>query len=468
MNVWENRFSSRTPNPFIESFNSSIHQDAFLFQSEINASLAFAKGLQKAGVLSTGEAKKIQTGLEKVQQRIEKGEDLSRFEDIHSAVELLLTEEIGDVGKKLHTGRSRNEQVVTAERLYIKDQLPLLMDEILSIQRTVVGKSEEYAKVIMPGYTHLQQGQCVLFSHYLMALFWQLERGKSRLRDTLFRMDSLPLGSGALAGSTYALDREFLKNELGFHSISENSMDAVADRTFILEPLFALSLVLLDISRYAEDFIIFTSQEFGYLELDESITTSSSLMPQKKNPDIFELVRGGAAELFSQVSQLFMTVKGIPSTYNKDLQHDKKALREGIDSAKAMLQAFDIGLKGIRPRPMRCREGIQSSVYATDLVDYLVGHGRPFREAHSVVGKLVAFAEKSRKMLDELSLDELHLFSPFFHENVYEVFDPEHSIRMKKTEGSTHPTYVGLQISRAKKILSKKNDKASNRSKRIA
>jgi argininosuccinate lyase len=280
-----------------------------------------------------------------------------------------------------------------------------------------------------------------------------LERGKARLKDTVVRIDASPLGVGALAGSTIPLDREYMQSLLGFTSISENSMDTVSDRGYVLELLFTLSMILLDIGRFAEDFIIFSSREFGYIILDDSIATSSSLMPNKKNPDFFELIRAGSGKLFGYLSQLFITVKGLPMTYNKDLQEDKTPLFRGVEEAKTLIEVFHHTLKNFEPNQERMIEQLSSHLFATDMVVYLVQHGVPFRNAHGMVGEVVAYAEKVKKPLNQLTLDELHGFSPYFQEAVFSVFDPVHSIKQKKTAGSTHPTYVKMQIRKARKLI---------------
>jgi len=453
MKVWDKRFRSREANPLLEAFNASILDDRFLFTEEVDASKAYARALHRASFLTQDELDKIESGLDTVQENIESGEDLCPFEDIHSAVELLLMKKIGDKGKKLHTGRSRNEQVVTDERLYLKRKMPDILERIREVQRTIIRLAEENPDVVMPGYTHLQQGQCVLFSHYIMALFWPLERAKSRLRESLVRTDVLPLGVGALAGSTIPLDRDFLREVLGFQSISENSMDTVSDRSFILETLFVLALLWLDLSRFAEDVVLFTSQEFGYLEMDDSICTSSSLMPQKKNPDIFELIRAGVGRFFGYVSQLFTVMKGLPSTYNKDLQEDKIPLRRGIEETLEMLQVFHTALKAIRPVRDRMREKLNPSLFATDLVDYLTEKGVAFRDAHGMIGEIVRFAERNHKQLSDVSLEEFQTFSPLFKKDVTLLFDPMRSTMKKKTVGSTHPEFVRRQIEKAKRLV---------------
>jgi len=365
----------------------------------------------------------------------------------------MLIEEIGETGKKLHTGRSRNEQVVTDEKLYLKTKIPQLIERLKRIQTSVVKLAEDYFDVIMPAYTHLQQGQCVLFSHYIMSLFWPLQRGKERLADLLKRIDKLPLGAGALAGTTLPVDREYLSEQLGFGSITENSMDSVADRSFILETLFVLSIILLDLGRYAEDFIIFSSQEFGYILLANTISTSSSLMPQKRNPDFFELVRASSGELFGNLTQLFVVLKGLPLTYNKDLQEDKVPLHHGVENTLRVLEVFEQVVGKIKLNKKQIENQIDPSLFATDMIDYLVEKGVPFREAHGIVGAIVYHAEREGKRLNELKLEELKKFSYLFDEKVSELFDPVHSVNQKKTTGSTNPEKVKIQIEKAKKLI---------------
>jgi argininosuccinate lyase len=453
--VWDRRFAGRREDPRLEAFNASIREDAFLAGAEIAASRAYAQALRRAGVLSAGEASAVSRGLARVKKRIEAGEDLGAYEDIHSAVELLLIEEIGEAGKKLHTGRSRNEQVATDERLYLKAEIPKMLDRLRAGQRALVALAEKYPDVVMPGYTHLQQAQLVLFAHYVLSFFWPLERAKSRLKDALSRIDVLPLGSGALAGTTVPIDRAALARSLGFAAVSENSLDAVADRSFILETLSALALLLLDLGRFAEDAVVFASREFGFLVLDDAIATSSSLMPQKKNPDFFELIRAGAGRLYGHFSRLFVTVKGLPSSYNKDLQDDKIPLRAGIEDAARTLEVFAITLKNIRPDREAIARRSEPFLYATDLVDHLTAKGVPFREAHGVVGAAVRYAEKLRRPLDRLTPREFRRFHPLFGDDVLEVFDPARSVRLKKTSGSTHPARVKAQIARAKALCAK-------------
>ncbi len=451
--VWDRRFQGREDHPAIRSFMASVRSDRFLLPAEIEASEAYARGLARASVLDGPELESILAGLASAAGRIAGDADPDRFEDVHSAVEISLIEEIGEAGKKLHTGRSRNEQVATDERLYLKAVIPCLLGRIGDVQARIIGLAERYPDVVMPGYTHLQRGQCLLFSHYIMSFFWQLERGRGRLADARKRLDALPLGSGALAGTSVDLDRDYLKDLLGFGALTENSYDAVSDRGFILETLFALALVLLDLSRMAEDFVLFSSAEFGFLRLDDSIATSSSLMPQKKNPDLFELIRSGPARLFGWLGQLFMVVKGLPSSYNKDLQEDKSALREGTEYAAAVLEVAGLALERIALDRERIREKLSPGLFATDLVAYLTDRGVRFREAHGLVSEIVAYAEMRDQSLSLLSLEELQSFHPAFETDVYEVFDPLRSVAKKRTEGSTNPEMVRRQIESAKRRL---------------
>ncbi len=452
-NVWDRRFAAREDNPAIRAFNASIRDDRFLLRAELEASAAYARGLAGASVLDGPELEKILTGLAAAGTRLEAEADLDRFEDVHSAVELSLIEEIGETGKKLHTGRSRNEQVATDERLYLMDRIPRILERLAAVQTRIIDLAETYDDVVMPGYTHLQRGQCILFAHYIMSFFWQIERGKGRLADAWKRADALPLGSGALAGSTIGLDRDYVRGLLGFGALTENSYDAVSDRGFVLETLFALALVLLDMSRMAEDFVIFSSAEFGFLKLDDSIATSSSLMPQKKNPDVFELIRSSPGRLFGCLSQLFLVVKGLPSSYNKDLQEDKTALFSGVEQASAVLEVVGLALARIGLDKDRIREKLSPGLYATDLSEYLVDKGIPFREAHGLVAEIVSYAEMRGQRLSLLSLEEYQAFHPDFERDVFEVFDPLRAVSKKRTEGSTNPEMVKRQIEAAKRRL---------------
>ncbi|MCK5145552.1 argininosuccinate lyase [bacterium] len=448
--VWAGRFSQAV-NSFLNTWGASIDQDRFLVEADIRASRAYALALEKAGILNYSERIKILDGLYRVSFRIAEGEDLSPYEDIHSAVELLLTDEIGSTGKKLHTGRSRNEQVVTVERLWLMKQIERADEKLIAVQRVIIDLAEKYFDVIMPGYTHLQQGQPVLFSFYIMALFWQMQRGRDRLNDALKRVDVMPLGSGAMAGSTVDLDRTYMARELGFSAVSKNAMDTVSDRSFILEVLSDFSIIMLDLSRFAEDSIIFSSKEFSYVELTDAVATSSSLMPQKRNPDFYELLRAAPARMFGEFSQLFLTMKGLPLTYNKDLQEDKKPL-QAICYALNVFDAVEVLLKNYRLCPKIIAQKLDTSMLATDVADWLVEQGLPFRDAHGVAGSVVQAAEKGGCSLADLSIDELCVFSPLFGDG-FVLPDFENSVRRKKTTGSTHPDKVRDMIDEARGII---------------
>jgi argininosuccinate lyase len=451
--LWNRRFEGRETVPLFESYNASIATDRFLADADVAASQAYARGLHRSGILTGEELASVLRGLEIVRERIRQGENLDRFEDIHTAVEFLLLDEIGEPAKKLHTGRSRNEQVVTDERLYLKKMILEIVELIADIQIALIQAAEEHDSVVMPGYTHLQRGQVILYAHYLMSFFWPLERGKARLRDALTRVDVLPLGSGALGGSTIALDREYLGRLLGFGNLSENSIDAVSDRSFILEVLGVLLLILLDLGRWAADCVLFASAEFHFLDFDDSLAASSSLMPQKKNPDILELVRAAPGRLFGCLSQLVLVVKGLPSAYNKDLQEDKEPLRIGVSTTLDALRVVALAIPRIRPRPESMARAVDDSLFATDLVDYLVEKGVPFREAHALTGEIVRVTGTPGRCLRTLSDDEYRSFHPVFGPDVKDLFDPQTSVRRKRTPGSTHPEQVREQIEQAKRIL---------------
>ncbi len=451
--VWERRFGGREAVPALEAFNASIGRDAFLLEAELQATAAYARALKRAGMISAAERDAILAGLARVAERVAGGENLGRFEDVHTAVELLLVEEAGEAGRRIHTGRSRNEQVATDERLWLKARIPGLVARAAEVQRALLALAEAHPGVVMPGYTHLQQAQPLLFAHWVLSWFWPLERGKDRLRDALKRVDVLPLGSGALAGTSVPLDRGYLAGLLGFGACSENSLDAVSDRSFILETLFALAVILLDLSRLAEDVVIFATEEFGFLRLDASVATSSSLMPQKKNPDVFELLRAAPGRVFGDLAGLFLVLKGLPGGYDKDLQEDKEPLRRSVEDAAAILEVAALALRRVSPDPDRMKGALNPAVFATDLADYLVGRGVPFRDAHGIVGDLVRLAGEKGVALDALTEADLASGHPVLGRETASIFDPLRSVAAKKTPGSTNPDMVRGQLERAKRLL---------------
>ncbi len=451
--VWERRFGGREAVPALEAFNASIGSDVFLLDAELKATGAYARALKRAGMVSAAERDAILSGLERVAERVAAGENLGRFEDVHTAVELLLVEEAGEAGRRIHTGRSRNEQVATDERLWLKGRIPELADRVSEIQRALLALAENHPEAVMPGYTHLQQAQPILFAHWAMSYFWPLERGKDRLREALHRVDALPLGSGALAGTSVPLDRGYLAELLGFGACTENSLDAVSDRSFILETLFALAVILLDLSRLAEDVVLFATEEFGFLRLDASVATSSSLMPQKKNPDVFELLRAAPARLFGELARLFIVLKGLPGGYDKDLQEDKEPLRRGVEDAARILEVAALALRRVSPDPDRMESALNPGVFATDLADYLVARGVAFRDAHGIVGDLVRRAGERGVALNALPEAELAAGHPVLGREAAAVFDPRRSVAAKRTPGSTNPGMVREQLERAKRLL---------------
>ncbi len=430
--VWAGRFPDRAAEAIFERFNASLGRDLFLADAEIRASAAFAGGLESAGVLTGEEAASIRARLERVRARIEAGEEsLDRFEDVHSAVELLLTEEIGPAGRKLHTGRSRNEQVATDERLWLKDMIPEAIAAAEAVEGALRRLAAAHPAALLPGYTHLQPAQVVTFKMWAESYVEPMARGRERLKEALDRADALPLGSGALAGTPVALDRERMRAELGFARLTANPMDAVADRTFILDVLYALAVLMLDAGRLASDLIVYASREFGLIEMDAAIATSSSLMPQKKNPDIFELVRAAAGASAGRLMEMFMVLKGLPSTYNKDLQADKRPLREGVEEPIEVLRVLAAALGHIRPRAVVPPALSDPGLYAADVADYLAKRGLPFREAHGLVGVAVAEAEKSGRPLDTWTLEDWRRFSPLFEDDVRSIFNPRRSVGVR-------------------------------------
>ena len=452
--AWGGRFA-KANQPLMEKFNASISVDIRMWLADILGNRAWAAALSQAGLLTPDEFTQIKTGLDQVQAEFESGtfEVQPHDEDIHMAVERRLTEIIGAAGKKIHTGRSRNDQVVTDFRLYLKQILPGLMTEIITLQQAIVDCAEANPDAIMPGYTHVQQAQPVLFSHYLLSFFWALKRDRERLADCVRRIDILPLAAGAIAGSAFPLDRQLLADELGFAAISENSMDAVSDRDFVLELVNGLTQIQLHMSRYAEDLIMWSSLEFGFVELDDAWSTGSSMMPQKKNPDSLELIRGKASRLIGHQTHLLTMMKGVPLTYAKDLQEDKEIAFDALDTVSDCLQVFSgvIGSLTVKKENMRAK--LDSLLLATDVADYLVRRGVPFRESHHIVGQVVKWSLDHQTPLDQISLENYQLISPVFDETVYALFSWEESLAKRNLPGGTGPAAVKEQLKKARQVL---------------
>jgi len=454
MQLWGGRFNKST-DKLVQIFNSSLSFDKRLYEEDITASCSWTKGLKKAGVLTNSETETILSGLEKV--RIEFVEDKFRFdetdEDIHTAVERRLTEIIGPVAGKLHTGRSRNDQVATDTRLWTIHACSNLVEHIVNLQSELIKSATDNLNTPMPGYTHLQPAQPITWGLWSLSHFWPLQRDVQRLIQVQERTSSLPLGSAALAGTSFAIDRVELAAELEFNSISENSLDAVSDRDFAAEFLFSTAMIGIHLSRLSEQLILFSSSEFGFVSLDDGYTTGSSLLPQKKNPDTLELTRGKSGRLVGNLTGLLITLKGLPSAYDKDLQEDKEYLFDSADTLNLALPVMAGVISTLNINADKMLDSILPTLSATDMADYLVGKGVPFREAHGLVGKLVLLAEQHGKDLTTLSLDKMKTISQHFTEDVMEVFNVEAALERRAVIGGTSSEYLHKQLQAANKAL---------------
>ncbi|MCD6302161.1 MAG: argininosuccinate lyase [Anaerolineae bacterium] len=452
--LWGGRFSGPT-DELMWQFNSSLHVDRRLAREDVRGSIAYARALGRAGVLADDEVTSIVQGLDRITAELQDGSFpyAATDEDIHTAVERRLGELIGDLAGKLHTGRSRNDQVATDVRLYLLAALDNLRAQIIQLQSAIVDQAERHLDVLMPGYTHLQPAQPVRFSHWLMSFFWMMQRDRDRLDETRARASRCPLGAGALAGNAYSIDRETLAKELGFAGITENSMDAVADRDMILDTLYFGATLGVHLSRLAEDLIIYTSVAYGFVRLDERYTTGSSIMPQKRNPDSLELVRGKAGRLTGNLVRLLTVIKATPSTYDKDLQEDKEPLFDTVDTLSLLLPIVAGVVRTLRPCPEAMRAALEDGLLATDLADYLVKRGIPFRQAHELVGKAVLAAENAGVGLSDLSLMAYQAISPAFADDLYQALDIEASVEARSVTGGTSRKAVTAQIARARKFL---------------
>jgi argininosuccinate lyase len=456
MKLWGGRFTEGLQSDAAE-YNNSLAFDWRLVDHDIRGSLAWAKALAQAGVLTEDEAAQICTGLDQVLAEVTSDQfayDPSD-EDVHTAVERRLTELVGPVGGKLHTGRSRNDQVATDFRLWVLAEIDHLLPRLADVQTALVERAQNDLGILMPGYTHLQRAQPVLLSHWWLAHFWPLVRDHERLQQLRARVAVLPLGSGALAGTPVDIDRSWLAKELGFDLISPNSLDAVSDRDFAAEFLFIAALVGVHLSRLSEMLIIFSTAEFGFVELSDDYSTGSSLMPQKKNPDPLELTRGKAGTLIGRLTGLLATLKGLPSAYDKDLQEDKQPVFDAADTLRLMLSVMGGLLRKLSVRPEAMRRALDPALLATDLADYLVQRGVPFREAHSLVGQVVRRAQSLGISIAHLPLAEMQLISPVFAADVVDVFQFQVSVDRRSAPGGTGYNAVEEQLKLAKsRILS--------------
>ncbi len=454
MTLWGGRFSGKM-DPDAWTLNASIKFDYRLAQQDIRGSQAWARALAKANILSTKECQRICSGLDRVAEEFILGNFtyLPSDEDIHTAVERRLGEIIGEIAGKLHTGRSRNDQVATDFRLWFMDHIPELLQAIAGFQETLIHCAERDMGMILPGYTHLQRAQPILLSHWWLAHFWPFHKDRQRLIELSARLRILPLGSGALAGTPFSIDRAWLSKELGFDSPAPNSLEAVSDRDFVAEFLFCAALIGSHLSRLSEMIVLYTSSEFKYFELSDAFSTGSSLMPQKKNPDIFELARGKSGSLLGYLAGFLVTLKGLPSAYDKDLQEDKVPVFAAFDTLLAILPVMAKALDTITVDPVRMRAGIDAGMLATDLADYLVLKGIPFREAHSLAGQAVARAAQLQVSLDKMPLTEYQSLHVLFENDVYQVFDPNQSIARRASHGGTAKEAVLAQLEEAKACL---------------
>ena len=454
MNRIRSRFNKEAAESVVR-YTSSLPFDQRLYPQDIAGSLAHARMLGRQGIIAPAEAKALVAGLEAVRRELASGKFAfkAELEDIHMAIEARLFEIIGPVAGKLHTARSRNDQIALDMRLYVRELTGQTQAAVRTLQKALVGQAVTHSKTAMPGYTHLQLAQPILLAHHLLAYFEMLERDYARFADVFKRADVLPLGSGALAGAAYTIDREAVAAELGFAQISQNSLDAISDRDFVLEYLAAASLCIAHLSRLAEELVLWSSAEFGFVKLDDAYTTGSSIMPQKKNPDVAELGRGKAGRVFGHLLAMLTTLKGLPLAYNRDLQEDKEAL---FDAADTLLRSLEVFAGMITTAEFQAanmgRALSHDSILATDLADYLVKKGLPFREAHGAVGRLVSYAEAQDKPLRELSLAEYRRFSPLFDQDARRL-NLTASLAARNIPGGTAPKQVARQLRRAQKIL---------------
>lgn len=446
--LWGGRFSKET-DAMVDDFNSSIRFDNRMYWEDIEGSIAHAGMLGRCGIIPREDAALIQKTLKEIRDDIESGtvEFDVYAEDIHMNVETMLISRIGDVGKRLHTGRSRNDQVALDLRLYLRRQCDAMEEMLRSLMGTLLELAEEHTETIMPGYTHMQKAQPVTFAHHLLAYFEMLKRDAARLSECRERINVMPLGSGALAGTTYPLDREYVAKELGFKAVTNNSLDGVSDRDFAIELCSVLSLLMMHLSRFSEELILWSTHEFSFVEMDDAYSTGSSIMPQKKNPDVAELIRGKTGRVYGDLNALLVTMKGLPLAYNKDMQEDKEAVFDAVDTAKLCMPVFEKMIKTMKVKKDIMLRGAKGGfANATDVADYLVKKGVPFRDSHSIVGQMVAKAIGLNKNLDDFTLDEFKECSPLIEEDIYEAISMATCVGDRKLKGGPAPERTKQEI----------------------
>ncbi|NKE06253.1 MULTISPECIES: argininosuccinate lyase [Mesobacillus] len=453
--LWGGRFTGSAED-WVDEFGASIGFDQELAEQDIEGSIAHATMLAKCGVISEADAENIIEGLQKLKQQAANGEleYSAKLEDIHLNIEHYLTELIGPTGGKLHTARSRNDQVATDMHLYLKEQVSEIIELISEFQRTLVDQAGQNIETLMPGYTHLQRAQPISFAHHLMAYFWMLDRDKQRFKDSMKRINLSPLGAGALAGTTFPIDRHMTAEILGFEGIYENSLDAVSDRDFILEFLSDSSILMMHLSRLCEELILWSSQEFQFIELSDAFTTGSSIMPQKKNPDMAELIRGKTGRVYGSLMGLLTVLKGLPLAYNKDMQEDKEGMFDTVKTVKGSLKIFAGMVSEMKVKSEEMAQSVKKDFSnATELADYLAAKGVPFREAHEIVGKLVLECIQKGCYLADLPLEAYKSTNPLFEEDIFEALNPYNAVKRRNSAGGTGFSQVELQIERGKASL---------------
>ena len=454
--LWGGRFRKSTDTK-VDDFNSSIRFDKRMYRQDIKGSIAHASMLGKQGIIPQEDADKIVSELKNILEDIEAGkvEFLIDAEDIHMNIEKILTDRIGDAGKRLHTGRSRNDQVALDIRMYLMDEMADIEEMLGETMQVFVELAKAHTKTIMPGYTHLQKAQPITFAHHCLAYYEMFKRDYSRLADCRKRTNIMPLGSGALAGTTYPLDREYVADQLGFDGVTMNSLDGVSDRDFVIELASCLSMIMMHLSRFSEELILWSSNEFSFVEMDDAYSTGSSIMPQKKNPDVAELIRGKAGRVYGNLMGLLTMMKGIPLAYNKDMQEDKEQIFDSVDTIKLCLPVFCDMIRTMKVNTANMYEGAKGGfTNATDAADYLVKKGLPFRDAHSVIGNMVFYCIENNKAITDLSMDEMKSFSEIIEEDIYDAVSMETCVNDRAVIGGPAETVTLNAIKKAEEFLS--------------
>ncbi len=457
MKLWGGRFTEGS-SKILEEFNGSINFDKRMYAEDIEGSIAHSKMLAKQGIISSEEQRAIKDGLLEIKEEIEAGSFVFNIEDedIHMAIEKRLIEKIGQTGGKLHTARSRNDQVAVDIRMYLKKEGTLIKELLEDLMESILNKSIENKEVIMPGYTHLQRAQPISAAHHFMAYFQMFKRDYERLEQTIERMDELPLGAGALAGTTYNIDREFVAKELGFEKVTENSIDTVSDRDFIIEMNFVISMISMHLSRFCEEIVVWSTTEFSFVEMADTYSTGSSIMPQKKNPDVAELIRGKTGRIYGNLVGIMTVMKGLPLAYNKDTQEDKEGIFDSIDTIKISLVIFKEMFETMKINADKMYENLEGGfINATDVADYLAKKGVPFREAHRIVGEIVVYCEVNKKKISELKIGEFRAFDANFGEDILEKVALESCVWERNSYGGTGRKALATQLDNGKKYLKK-------------